>query len=100
MDQLAAVVEWSKVPLLAGVAAIWELYKLVGPQAGGDVFGWRVIPKASDQAMELVVVTGQVFILSMRRHSLNARSLVEATSRSWPWSWMITPAASDPRPSA
>jgi NitT/TauT family transport system permease protein len=36
---------------LAGVAAIWELYKLVGPEAGGEVFGWRVIPKASDQAM-------------------------------------------------
>jgi NitT/TauT family transport system ATP-binding protein len=36
---------------LAGVAALWEFYKLVGPAAGGEVFGWRVIPKASDQAM-------------------------------------------------
>ena len=36
---------------LVGVAALWELYKVVGPEAGGEVFGWRVIPKASDQAM-------------------------------------------------
>jgi NitT/TauT family transport system permease protein len=39
------------VVALAGVAALWEFYKLVGPAAGAEVFGWRVIPKASDQAM-------------------------------------------------
>jgi NitT/TauT family transport system permease protein len=36
---------------LALVAALWELYKAVGPEAGGEVFGWRIVPKASDQAM-------------------------------------------------
>ncbi len=33
------------------VAAIWELYKLVGPQDGGTVFGWTILPRANDQAM-------------------------------------------------
>ncbi len=36
---------------LAFVAAVWELYKLVGPEGGAEVSGWRVIPRASDQAM-------------------------------------------------
>lgn len=36
---------------LLGVAACWELYKLVGPADGGSVFGWRVLPKASNRAM-------------------------------------------------
>jgi len=39
------------VVALAGVALLWESYKLVGPETGGEVFGWRVIPKASDRAM-------------------------------------------------
>jgi NitT/TauT family transport system permease protein len=33
------------------VGCLWELYKLIGPVDGGTVFGWRVIPKASDRAM-------------------------------------------------
>jgi NitT/TauT family transport system permease protein len=33
------------------VAGLWELYKLVGPQDGGTVFGWSVLPRANDQAM-------------------------------------------------
>ena len=33
------------------VAALWELYKLVGPQDGGAVFGWAILPRANDQAM-------------------------------------------------
>lgn len=33
------------------VAVLWELYKLVGPQDGGTVFGWSVLPRANDQAM-------------------------------------------------
>ena len=33
------------------VGCLWEIYKLIGPVDGGTVFGWRVIPKASDRAM-------------------------------------------------
>ncbi|MGB0210268.1 MAG: ABC transporter permease [Ilumatobacteraceae bacterium] len=33
------------------VGCLWELYKVIGPVDGGTVFGWRVIPKASDRAM-------------------------------------------------
>lgn len=33
------------------VATIWELYKLVGPDDGGSIFGVRVVPKASNRAM-------------------------------------------------
>lgn len=33
------------------VAALWELYKALGPEEGGEVFGWRLIPRTSDRAM-------------------------------------------------
>ncbi len=33
------------------LAAIWEVYKALGPEAGGEVFGWRLIPRTSDRAM-------------------------------------------------
>ena len=33
------------------VAALWELYKAVGPDDGGDVLGWTILPKADDRAM-------------------------------------------------
>lgn len=33
------------------VAALWELYKWLGPDKGGEIFGWRVIPRTSDRAM-------------------------------------------------
>ena len=36
---------------LALVAVIWELYKLVGPQDGGTVLGWTILPRANDTAM-------------------------------------------------
>lgn len=36
---------------LAAVVVAWELYKLVGPQRGGEVFGWTVLPRANDTAM-------------------------------------------------
>jgi len=32
-------------------AAAWEFYKAVGPDKGGEVFGWRIIPKTSDRVM-------------------------------------------------
>jgi NitT/TauT family transport system permease protein len=33
------------------VAALWELYKAVGPEDGGKLLGWTVLPRTSDQAM-------------------------------------------------
>jgi NitT/TauT family transport system permease protein len=33
------------------VAMAWELYKWIGPQDGGRVFGWSVLPRANDVAM-------------------------------------------------
>jgi NitT/TauT family transport system permease protein len=33
------------------VAALWELYKLLGPDEGGTLFGWTVLPRANDRAM-------------------------------------------------
>jgi NitT/TauT family transport system permease protein len=33
------------------VAALWELYKALGPEEGGAVFGRGVLPRTSDQAM-------------------------------------------------
>jgi NitT/TauT family transport system permease protein len=36
---------------LGSVAALWELYKLVGPQDGGTISGWKILPRANDQAM-------------------------------------------------
>jgi NitT/TauT family transport system permease protein len=35
-----------------GLAAIaWEAYKAIGPEQGGQVFGWRIIPKTNDRVM-------------------------------------------------
>lgn len=39
------------VVALVAVAAIWELYKVVGPETGGKVFGWNLLPRSNDQAM-------------------------------------------------
>jgi NitT/TauT family transport system permease protein len=36
---------------LAIVAALWELYKVVGPENGGEVLGFRILPKSNDVAM-------------------------------------------------
>ena len=36
---------------LLGVALLWELYKWLGPQDGGTLFGWKLLPRANDQAM-------------------------------------------------
>ncbi len=36
---------------MALVAACWELYKKFGPQDGGTVFGWRILPRAKDRVM-------------------------------------------------
>jgi NitT/TauT family transport system permease protein len=36
---------------LALVGALWELYKWVGPQDGGTILGWGILPRANDRAM-------------------------------------------------
>lgn len=33
------------------VAIGWQLYKLVGPEKGGSVFGWQILPKTNDRVM-------------------------------------------------
>jgi NitT/TauT family transport system permease protein len=33
------------------VAVAWEVYKLVGPEAGGKIFGWTLLPRSNDRAM-------------------------------------------------
>jgi NitT/TauT family transport system permease protein len=33
------------------VAGLWELYKVVGPEAGGKIFGWNILPRSNDRAM-------------------------------------------------
>jgi NitT/TauT family transport system permease protein len=33
------------------IAGAWELYKVVGPADGGEVFGTRILPRANDLAM-------------------------------------------------
>ncbi len=42
---------WTFALALVLVAAVWELYKVIGPQDGGTVFGWTILPRANDQAM-------------------------------------------------
>jgi NitT/TauT family transport system permease protein len=41
------------------VAAAWELYKLIGPEAGGSLLGVRILPRANDTAMPHVWEMGQ-----------------------------------------
>jgi len=36
---------------LALVAVAWELYKLIGPADGGSILGWKLLPRANDNAM-------------------------------------------------
>jgi NitT/TauT family transport system permease protein len=33
------------------VAALWEIYKAVGPERGGSVFGWPVLPRTGPRSM-------------------------------------------------
>jgi NitT/TauT family transport system permease protein len=39
------------VAALLMAAALWELYKLGGPERGGQVLGWTILPRANDTAM-------------------------------------------------
>jgi NitT/TauT family transport system permease protein len=41
------------------VAATWELYKVVGPERGGEAFGWNILPRANDTAMPHVWEMGE-----------------------------------------
>ena len=36
---------------LALLAVAWETWKAVGPEAGGEIFGWQIIPKTNDRVM-------------------------------------------------
>jgi NitT/TauT family transport system permease protein len=36
---------------LVSVAALWELYKVVGPDKGGSLLGINILPRANDMAM-------------------------------------------------
>jgi NitT/TauT family transport system permease protein len=42
---------WMFVLALVLVAVLWELYKWIGPQDGGTIFGWTILPRANDRAM-------------------------------------------------
>ena len=42
---------WTFALALLLVAVVWELYKVGGPQDGGTVFGWTILPRANDTAM-------------------------------------------------
>ena len=33
------------------VGVLWELYKLIGPEDGGKIFGAAVLPRSNDTAM-------------------------------------------------
>lgn len=33
------------------VAVLWEVYKVIGPEEGGKVFGWSLLPRSNDRAM-------------------------------------------------
>ena len=36
---------------IAFVAVLWELYKVVGPEKGGKLFGVAILPRSNDTAM-------------------------------------------------
>ena len=42
---------WMFALSLVLVAVLWELYKWIGPQEGGKLFGLTVLPRANDTAM-------------------------------------------------
>ncbi len=42
---------WTFALALILVGAVWELYKVIGPEDGGAVFGWTILPRANDTAM-------------------------------------------------
>jgi NitT/TauT family transport system permease protein len=47
---------------LVMVAAVWEVYKSLGPETGGKVLGWRILPRTSENAMPHVwTMTGRLF---------------------------------------
>jgi NitT/TauT family transport system permease protein len=42
---------WTFALALILVAVLWELYKVIGPEDGGTLFGWTILPRANDTAM-------------------------------------------------
>jgi NitT/TauT family transport system permease protein len=61
MDGVRPVIRKVALFLLALVlvAAAWELYKLIGPDGGGEVAGMRILPRANDTAMPHVWEMGE-----------------------------------------
>ncbi len=51
------------------VAAGWELYKLIGPDGGGQLLGMRILPRANDTAMPHVWEMGERLFESESRTS-------------------------------
>lgn len=58
------------------VAVLWELYKWLGPQEGGTVFGLRLLPRAEDRAMPHVWDMLRRFVEPERRGSDGSIALV------------------------
>ena len=60
------------------VASMWELYKLLGPEEGGEIFGWRIIPKTNARAVPRRDAAAT--------NRFGRRSLDTAGTRfGWPW---------------
>jgi NitT/TauT family transport system permease protein len=64
------------------VAVLWELYKWVGPEEGGKLFGWTVLPRTSAQAMPHVWEMLSRFARPERRGSSESILLV-VVSGAW-----------------
>ena len=60
------------VVALAFVAVMWELYKLIGPEDGGDVFGFAILPRSNDIAMPHLWDVAQRYTEPHRRGSNRA----------------------------
>ena len=46
-------------PFLTLVALAWEGYKAIGPESGGEVLGWNILPRTNDNAMPHVWHMGE-----------------------------------------
>lgn len=70
------------VVALVLVAVVWELYKLVGPERGGTIFGRDWIPKSGDLSMPHVSdIVGQLF--DPENRNSDRRVVQNVLSASW-----------------
>jgi NitT/TauT family transport system permease protein len=70
---------WTFALALVLVAVVWEVYKWIGPQDGGTVFGWTILPRANDQAMPHVWEMLSRYAEPERRGSSNSIFVVVLT---------------------